>query len=86
MISTTFPETKHGEEKECACKGYGFQPGTMTSDSWGKPCECGRPQHRPKGPSECVELEEIHAKAHAKALKDKMMKALDGILKEIRRT
>ena len=84
MISTTFPETKHGEEKECACKGYGFQPGTMTSDSWGEPCECGRPQHRPKGPSECVELEEIHAKAHAKQLAASSMRMFDKIIEAIK--
>jgi len=69
---------------ECACKGYGFHPGTMTSDSWGEPCECGRDQHRPKGPSECVELEEIHAKAHAKTTANSVLLMIHQIMEAIR--
>lgn len=77
-------ESPEVDLKDCACKGYGFQPGTMTSDSWGDPCECGREQHRPKGPSECVELEEIHAKAHAKAASDSVMRMVNSIMEAIK--
>jgi hypothetical protein len=77
-------ESPEVDLKDCACKGYGFQPGTMTSDSWGEPCECGREQHRPKCPRECVELEEIHAKAHAKRLAADFMKTFDKIMEAIK--